>query len=115
MTRDDLPYVALVTIFACAIFWAGRLSAPVTATVLPAPPVAPIAIPTAPQVIVIASSLPEPPAPPVEVEVVKPTPSMAAAPKAPKPVVQAPEFKPVPPIKVELEEDPVPSSSQPGF
>ncbi len=112
MTRNDLPYVILVTIFGAAIFMAGRMSAP-TVTVA-APVVAAPAIPSAPQVIVITTASAEPKQAPAPVAVLAPVPSVSAAPVATvkHPVIKAPEAKPespkpVPSIHVELEDEPV--------
>lgn len=105
MTRNDLPYVVLVAIFGLAIFLAGRMSAPVTVVTTPA-------IPSAPQVIVISSSVPAPAAAPTIAEKVEAKPAPIVAPvKSAVPSIKAPKApeapKPVPPIHVELEEDPV--------
>lgn len=119
MTRNDLPYVILVIIFGASIFLAGRMSAP---TVTVAAPVAQ-AVPSAPQVIVIATTSAEPKPAPVAVAevvpVVAPSSTTVYTPSSSKTVhPKAPETKPVPSVHVELEEEPANpyrTSNTPGF
>lgn len=101
MEKSDVPYVILTIVFSLAIFIAGRASAPVKVTEIPAPP-------TAPSILVITSAaapspplallpeVPEAPEPPTVVASVAPYTTL----KKPTPVGSSRQSGEPPPSRI---------------